>query len=282
MPELPEVEITRRGLLPDIAGAIITNVVIRFPRLRHEIPPHLAQTLTGKRITAIHRRGKYLLFACSNADTNRQHNVEIQGYVLLHLGMSGSLRLVAPNTPVAKHDHVDFVFANTILRFRDPRRFGVLDWIDGSVPIHPLLNRLGLEPLESTFNGEVLYEITRRRLAPIKQVLMDAHSIVGIGNIYAAESLFRARIAPQRPANQLSLAECKVLAGHIVATLNDALAAGGSSLKDFVHSDGSSGYFQMSYAVYGRAGRPCPVCATPITQMTMAGRSSCYCPQCQQ
>lgn len=273
MPELPEVEVTRLGLIPAVEGQVVRGVDIRFPRLRQPIPPKLAADLVGRRILSIRRRGKYLLFDCESQQGG--------GWLLLHLGMSGSVRLVAPGTAVQPHEHVDIHLAAITLRYRDPRRFGVLDWIPGPLPSHPLLDHLGLEPFDPQFTGDWLYQTLRTRRAPIKPVLMDANTLVGVGNIYASESLFRARIAPSRSACRISRPRCEVLAGHIRQTLSDAIAAGGSSLRDFAHSDGSAGYFQIDCAVYGREDAPCRACGRPIRRIQQAGRASFYCPHCQ-
>ena len=274
MPELPEVEVSRLGLLPHLAGQGIVDAAFRAPKLRHAIPRGLASRLIGLHVTAIVRRGKYLLFDCESAAGG--------GWLILHLGMSGSLRLVAPGTLAQKHDHVDLIFARTTLRFRDPRRFGTLLWHEGeNVAQHPLIAVLGIEPLSPAFDGEWLYAHTRGRNSPIKTVLMDSHGIVGIGNIYAAEALFKAGISPLRAATRISRERYQVLVAAIRATLDRAIAAGGSSLRDYVHSDGGAGSFQLSCAVYGRAGEPCPRCGAPVTSIRQAGRSTFYCVRCQ-
>lgn len=275
MPELPEVEVSRLGLLPFIAGQTIAAAVFRTPKLRHELPASLAARLAGLRVDAIARRGKYLLFDCQSARGG--------GWLIVHLGMSGSLRLVAPGAAPRKHDHVDLVFATTRLRLRDPRRFGTLLWHEGgAIEAHPLLAKLGIEPLADEFDGDWLFRATRGRSAPIKPLLMDSHLIVGIGNIYAAESLFRAGISPLRAANRISRQRYQVLAAAIRATLQDSIAAGGASVRDYVHSDGGAGSFQLSCAVYGRAAQPCPTCQQPVRALRQAGRSTFYCPHCQR
>lgn len=275
MPELPEVEVSRQGLLPYLPGQRITGACIRTPKLRHEIPAALAARLTGLRVDAILRRGKYLLFDCESTLSG--------GWLILHLGMSGSLRLVPPGTPTQKHDHFDLAFAQTTLRLRDPRRFGAVLWHEGrDVEKHPLLAVLGLEPLSPDFDGDWLHAITRRRAGPIKPLLMDSHLVVGIGNIYAAESLFHAGISPLRAANRISLERYRKLAPAIRNTLETSIAAGGSSVRDYVHSDGGAGCFQISCAVYDRAGKPCTVCGKPIHAIRQAGRSTFYCPYCQR
>ena len=275
MPELPEVEVSRQGLLPHLVGRRIEQAIFRVARLRHEIPASLADLLAGRRVEAIVRRGKYLLFDCESRHGG--------GWLILHLGMSGSLRLVSPGTPWQKHDHVDLVFSDTVLRFRDPRRFGTLVWHpDAAVETHPLLAVQGIEPLSPQFDGEWLHAATRRRASPIKPLLMDSHLIVGIGNIYAAESLFLAGVSPLRRANRLTRAQCARLAEAIRTTLTRAIAAGGSSVRDYVHSDGGAGSFQIQCAVYDRAGQPCLSCGEPIRLVRQSGRSTFYCPRCQR
>ena len=275
MPELPEVEVSRQGLLPFLPGRRIVEAVFRAPRLRHEIPGQLSSRLAGLRIDGILRRGKYLLFDCES----RQHG----GWLILHLGMSGSLRLVAPGTPPQKHDHVDLVFENTTLRFRDPRRFGTVLWHEGgAIATHPLIAIMGVEPLTDAFNADWLYDQTRRRSMPIKPLLMDSHFVVGIGNIYASESLFSAGISPLRAANRIGRERYEKLIPAIKQTLAESIAAGGSSVRDYVHSDGGAGCFQLSCAVYDRAGEPCPACGQPVRVIRQAGRSTFYCPRCQR
>lgn len=275
MPELPEVEVSRLGLLPYLPGKRILRAVFRTPKLRHPLTDELASRLAGLRVDRIVRRGKYLLFDCESGNGG--------GWLILHLGMSGSLRLVTPETPLQAHDHADIVFSDTTLRYRDPRRFGVLLWHEGaSVERHPLIAPLGIEPLSAAFDGDWLFEETRRRNAPIKTVLMDSHLIVGIGNIYASESLFLAGISPLRAAGRIGLERCRRLAQAIRRTLESAIAAGGSSVRDYVHSDGGAGCFQLSCAVYDRHGEPCRACGTPIRQIRQQGRSTYYCPRCQR
>lgn len=275
MPELPEVEVSRQGLLPYLPGSRITGACIRTPKLRHDIPAGLAARLTGLCIDNILRRGKYLLFDCESAHGG--------GWLILHLGMSGSLRLVPPGTAAQKHDHFDLIFSCTVLRLRDPRRFGALLWHEGSpVENHPLLTVLGMEPLSRDFTGDWLYAAAYKRSGPIKPLLMDSHLVVGIGNIYAAESLFQAGISPLRAANRISRDRYQILAPAIRTTLETSIAAGGSSVRDYVHSDGGAGCFQLSCAVYGRSGEACPVCHTPVRCVRQAGRSTFYCPRCQR
>jgi len=270
MPELPEVEVARRGLLPSLAGRRVVAATLRTPRLRLAIPPELPQRLRGRTLHDIARRGKYLLFDFGD------------GTLILHLGMSGSLRLVAPGTPAAKHDHFDLDFGTTVLRLRDPRRFGVLAWTEAAPATHPLLAALGIEPLSDAFDGDWLHAALARRSAPVKPVLMDAGLLVGIGNIYASESLFRAGISPLRAANRIARTRCSDLARAIRETLTAAIAAGGSSVRDYVHSDGGAGCFQLQCAVYDRAGLPCPRCGSAVRITRQAGRSSFWCSHCQR
>ena len=275
MPELPEVEVSRLGLLPFIPGQRIVEAIFRVPKLRHAIPPALASRLIGLRVEAILRRGKYLLFDCESSRGG--------GWLIVHLGMSGSIRLVKPGSPIQKHDHMDLVFAKTCLRLRDPRRFGAVLWHEGAdVEQHPLIAVLGLEPLSGEFDGDWFYEVIRKRSAPIKPLLMDSHLVVGIGNIYASESLFRAGISPLRAANRIGREGCRRLVAAIRATLEASIVAGGSSVRDYVHSDGGAGSFQLSCAVYDRHGFPCPSCGAPVSSVRQAGRSSFYCRHCQK
>ncbi len=270
MPELPEVEITRRGIEPFVLGKTITGVVVRNPNLRQRIPRTLARILVGQRVQRLERRGKYLLFQCDS------------GSLIVHLGMSGSLRAIDPGTLPRDHDHVDLVFGATALRLRDPRRFGVVLWKAGDASRHPLLANLGVEPLGDRFSPEFLHQATRGRGVGIKLLLMNAQVVVGIGNIYANESLFRAGIHPRARSGSLSLARCERLVVAVKDILLAAIAAGGSSLRDFVHSDGSSGYFQQHYQVYDRAGLPCRVCGAAIRVARQGQRSSFFCASCQK
>jgi len=273
MPELPEVEVCRRGLQPEVEGQTILGATVRAPRLRLPLSATLGETLARQRVAAVRRRGKYLLLDCRGG-------VE-DGCLIIHLGMSGNLRFVAPEAPVGKHDHVDLLFARQVLRFSDPRRFGLVLWQAADAPAHPLLAVLGLEPLGDEFTAEWLWAATRRRAAPIKPLLMDSHLVVGIGNIYASESLFRAGISPLRAANRISGERYERLVPAIRQTLSDAIAAGGSSIRDYVHSDGGAGCFQVDCAVYDRAGAPCRRCGGSVRQIRQAGRSTYYCASCQ-
>jgi formamidopyrimidine-DNA glycosylase len=271
MPELPEVETTRRGLLPHVLGKRVSGVVVRDARLRWPVPSDLERRLRGERFVAIRRRGKYLVF-------DMRH-----GHLLVHLGMSGRLSLVAPDTPALRHDHVDVKLTGArTLRLTDPRRFGAMLWIEGDAESHALLKDLGLEPLEAEFDGAALHARARGRSTSIKNFIMDARIVTGVGNIYASEALFHARIHPARAAGRISRARFDRLAEAIRATLERALAAGGSSLRDFAAADGTLGHFQLNTAVYGRAGKPCRVCGTPIKQMRQGQRSTFFCPRCQR
>ena len=269
MPELPEVETTRLGLLP-LLNNRVTQVIIRNSSMRWPIPQSLVKSLPEQTLKALTRRAKYIL---AHFD---------EGVLLLHLGMSGRLRLLPQDEPPQKHDHFDLVFnTGQILRLHDPRRFGAVLWAGESPQSHKLLSVLGPEPLDDKFSGHYLLQSMRTRTAAIKTTIMDSHLVVGVGNIYASESLFRAHIHPQTPAKALSLVDCNRLVDAIKSTLQDALAAGGSSLRDFLSVDGSPGYFQQAYFVYARAGQPCKVCANPIKNIRLGQRSTFYCQVCQ-
>jgi formamidopyrimidine-DNA glycosylase len=270
MPELPEVETTRRGLEPRLQGKILEAVKIRDKRLRWPIPGNISAQLAGKRLLSIRRRGKYLLFDFGGI------------FQIVHLGMSGSLRFVSRDEPPAVHDHVDWLFeGEETLRLRDPRRFGAVLLIDDPAN-HPLLAHLGPEPLTAEFDGEYLYKACRGRKTSIKNLIMDSRVVVGVGNIYASESLFRAGIRPGRAAGRLTRAECAKLAAAIKTTLQNAVKAGGSSLRDYVTADGELGYFQLHTKVYDRVGLPCKVCGAPIKKLTSGQRATYYCPVCQK
>jgi formamidopyrimidine-DNA glycosylase len=276
MPELPEVEITRRGLL-SLVGKVVESVTIRNPSLRWPIPKHLLQTLPNQTLRGLVRRAKYILCEFDS------------GVLLLHLGMSGSIQLLDCNYPPEKHDHFDIGFKpdieftnGQVLRLHDPRRFGAVLWIDGKDNNHPLLNNLGPEPLEDAFEAKYLLKTLSNKTLAIKNAIMDGHVVVGVGNIYASEALFRARIHPETSANKLSLKQCEKLVAEIKNTLNDALSAGGSSLRDFFGTDGKPGYFQQEYFVYGRTGEICKVCAKLIKCIRLGQRSTFYCDQCQK
>jgi formamidopyrimidine-DNA glycosylase len=274
MPELPEVEITRSGIEPHLVGKLITGVRVSQRQLRWPIPRELARRVSGQRVARVARRGKYILVECCGRERT--------GWLILHLGMSGSLRVMDSDIAPQRHEHFDLLLGKKLLRLRDPRRFGAVLWEDGDVALHPLLADLGAEPLEDSFTGAVLYAASRTRKAAVKLLVMNASIVVGVGNIYANESLFHAGINPRTQARRLSLARYDARAAAIKSTLRQALAAGGSSLRDFVHSDGASGYFQQNYFVYGRAGLPCRNCGAAIRQLRQGQRSTFYCPDCQK
>ena len=271
MPELPEVETTRRGIAPVIEGEQIQNIVIRQPRLRWPVPDGLAELLKGRRVLAVERRGKYLLLRTG------------EGVLIVHLGMSGSLRILPADRTPGKHDHIDVIFANqTMLRFNDPRRFGAFLWSSEAVFEHPLLKNLGPEPLDADFDGSQLHASAYNRKIPIKSFIMDSHVVVGVGNIYANEALFRAGIRPTRPAGRISLARYKRLAHCIRFVLENAIRQGGTTLRDFVNENGKPGYFRQQLKAYGRGGLPCPACGKPLTEIRLAGRSTVFCKYCQR
>jgi formamidopyrimidine-DNA glycosylase len=277
MPELPEVEVTRRGVAPHLEGRVVEQVVLRREGLRWPFPAHLPTSLVGQRITQVGRRGKYLLIGFAS------------GTLIIHLGMSGHLRILAPGVPPQKHDHFDLVVRagehTEVLRLHDPRRFGAVLWHandDGELGQHVLLRGLGVEPLEDGFSSALLHQQTRRRSAPIKQVLLAGDIVVGVGNIYACESLFRAGINPKTSAARISRARYEKLTLAIRAILADAIVQGGSTLRDFIAVNGQSGYFQQTYFVYDRAGVPCRNCGAPVRQIKQGQRSTFYCATCQR
>jgi formamidopyrimidine-DNA glycosylase len=270
MPELPEVETTRRGITPHVCHQRVRAVIVREPRLRWPVPVALVEGLTGARIDAVERRAKYLLLRTS------------RGTALLHLGMSGSLRVLAADTPAGKHDHLDLVLDNgRCLRLTDPRRFGAALWCAGDVHAHALLKDLGPEPLGDAFTTDYLCTAARGRKVAVKAFIMDAKVVVGVGNIYASESLFLAGIHPQRAAGRISRTRCERLVQAIKQVLTESIAAGGTTLRDFVGGDGRPGYFAQELRVYGRTGEPCPRCGSAIRQITTGQRSTYYCPHCQ-
>ena len=271
MPELPEVETILRGIAPSLIGQTIESTVVRQPRLRWRVPAALSRELPGQPIHALSRRAKYLLLTTP------------AGTVILHLGMSGSLRIVPAGRPAEKFDHVDIVLTNgNCLRLRDPRRFGAVLWTRDDPAQHSLLKDLGPEPLSTQMSGDYLFRLTRRRKRAIRDVLLDGRLIAGIGNIYANEALFVAGIRPQRAAGRLTRAGCDHLFQAIQSTLLRAIDAGGTTLRDFVASDGSPGYFQQELNVYGRQGLPCRHCGVPITSKTLGQRTAFYCSHCQK
>lgn len=270
MPELPEVETTRRGIAPHVVGRRVEALVVRERRLRWPIPKGLEARLRHRILRRLDRRAKYLLFGFDG------------GTLIVHLGMSGSLRVVEPGTPAGKHDHVDLVFeGDKALRLTDPRRFGAVLWSEGPPEAHPLIASLGPEPLSDEFNGRYLYESSRGRRTPVKNFLMDGRVVVGVGNIYANEALFEAGILPKRAAGRIGRERYDRLAEAVKAVLEAAIRQGGTTLRDFVGSDGRPGYFAQELQVYGRAGEPCPRCAGPIVAIRVGQRSTFYCSRCQ-
>jgi formamidopyrimidine-DNA glycosylase len=276
MPELPEVEITRRGLLP-LINSTVANVAIRNASMRWPIPSHLPETLLNQKLIGLTRRAKYILAEFESADKTKT------GTLLLHLGMSGRISLLDRNYPPEKHDHFDIAFVDgRVMRLRDPRRFGAVLWTDLHPNYHVLIAPLGPEPLDDVFNAKYLHQQLASRSAAIKIAIMDAHTVVGVGNIYASESLFRARIHPETPAKSLTLKQSNKLVAEIKDTLNAALEAGGSSISDFFGVDGNIGYFQQEYFAYGRTDAPCKVCSKPIKCIRLGQRSTFYCAGCQK
>lgn len=270
MPELPEVETTRRGITPHILGKKVARVTVRDSRLRWRVPLALRRALPGQSILAVERRAKYLLLTTA------------AGTVILHLGMSGSLRVASAKQVPGKYDHVDIVFTGgACLRLRDPRRFGAVLWTVRDPARHKLLTGLGPEPLGAEFDSDYLFRRSRGRTRTIRDLLLDSRLVAGIGNIYANEALFAAGIRPARPAGRLSRVECARLADTVRATLRRAIRAGGTTLRDFRGGDGRPGYFQLALRAYGRAGLPCPTCAALIRLRRIGQRSAFFCPQCQ-
>jgi formamidopyrimidine-DNA glycosylase len=277
MPELPEVEVTRRGVAPDLEGRVVDTVLLRREGLRWPFPPNLPALLAGRRILSTGRRGKYLLL-------HFEH-----GTLIIHLGMSGHLRVLPPGAELKKHDHFDLVVdgpdGKRVLRLHDPRRFGAVLWHphdDGALDQHLLLRGLGVEPLEPGFSGETLFRASRGRSAPVKQFLLAGDVVVGVGNIYACESLFRAGINPKTRAGRIARGRYDKLALAIREILAEAIVQGGSTLRDFIAVNGQSGYFQQTYFVYDRAGVPCRNCGAPIRQIRQGQRSTFYCVNCQK
>ncbi|MBN7797263.1 bifunctional DNA-formamidopyrimidine glycosylase/DNA-(apurinic or apyrimidinic site) lyase [Parahaliea mediterranea] len=271
MPELPEVETTRRGIAPYAEGRRVEALLVREPRLRWPVPEALPANLRGQRIERIERRAKYLLFHTA------------AGTLLVHLGMSGSLRVLRGAAPPPKrHDHIDVLLSGgDTLRFNDPRRFGCFLWLP-SGESHPLLEHLGPEPLSPDFDGELLYRRSRGRRGPVKSFLMDGRIVVGVGNIYANEALHLAGIRPDRSAGRIARARYEVLAERVKQVLTSAIDQGGTTLRDFVGGDGKPGYFAQQLYVYGRAGQPCKTCGAPLRERHLAQRSTVYCVTCQR
>jgi formamidopyrimidine-DNA glycosylase len=271
MPELPEVETIRRGIAPRLEGQLIQTVIVRESRLRWPVPDNLATILPHQQVQSIRRRGKYLLFRCS------------QGHILIHLGMSGNLRVLPPDTPVKKHDHLDLIFNRQVcLRYHDPRRFGSVLWTTASILTHPLLANLGLEPLETEFTGNYLYRGAQKRQVAVKNYIMNSHIVVGVGNIYANEALFLTGLHPARAAGDISLKRYQNLAKNIKQVLTAAIEMGGTTLHDFSDSAGQPGNFRQALQVYGRAGRACMRCGQTVQLQKIGQRASYFCPKCQR
>jgi formamidopyrimidine-DNA glycosylase len=270
MPELPEVETSRRGIEPHILKQTVKNVLIRQHSLRWPIPAGLPNFINRRKILSVERRAKYILLRFTN------------GTVILHLGMSGSLRICTADSEVRKHDHIDFVMRNgKILRLHDPRRFGCVLWTDKPVDQHKLLRKLGPEPLSETFSGEHLHHLARKRRCSIKSFIMNSHIVVGVGNIYASESLFIAGINPKRKAGSVSLQRYQQLAEAIKQILTASIEMGGTTLRDFANESGQPGYFAQQLYVYGLADQSCQHCGGSIKHFNQQQRSTFYCPRCQ-
>lgn len=270
MPELPEVETTRNAIMPHIAGKKILQAVVRTERLRQPIPD-LARLLPGRTVQSVERRGKYLLIACD------------RGWLIIHLGMSGNLWIVPACTPPGKHDHLDILFAgDTLLRFNDPRRFGLVLWTGEDPLQHPLLAAIGPEPLGDAFTGNYLFRVSRGRKTAIKQLIMESGIVAGVGNIYASEALFRAAIHPALPAGEIDPERAAQLVTAIRAVLRDSIEQGGTTIRDFRAGEETSGYYAVRLAVYGREGEPCPRCGALIGRLRLGGRSTYFCGVCQR
>ena len=271
MPELPEVETVARGIRPHVVNQTVETVIVRQPQLRWRVPDQLDEILKDLAIRSVTRRGKYLLLET------------VKGTLIIHLGMSGQLRVLDKDTELKKHDHVDIVFKNnTLLRFNDTRRFGAVLWTDEAIEHHPLIKVLGVEPLSDEFTADSLFKATRKRNVPIKTFVMNSHVVVGVGNIYANEALFMAGILPERLALTLELGDCQRLVVCIREVLAKAIEQGGTTLKDFVNEAGKAGYFQQVLRVYGRGGLPCLVCETPLSAIRINNRSTVFCSHCQK
>lgn len=269
MPELPEVETTRRGIEPHIVGRKIKMALVRDHRLRWPVDENLPQWVTGQTIERVDRRGKYILLAANT------------GRLMIHLGMSGSLRILGPHVAAEKHDHIDLMLDDErTLRYRDPRRFGSFFWLPGTSS-HSLLDSLGPEPLSAEFDGDYLFARSRKRAAPIKQFVMDSKIVVGVGNIYANESLFLSGIHPERKAGSVSRQRFQRLAENIKLVLASAIEAGGTTLRDFVKEDGNPGYFRQALKVYGRGSEPCLTCGRALTEIRLGQRTTVFCRRCQ-
>lgn len=268
MPELPEVETVTRGL-QELVGQTIHEIIIRFPRLRYPLDKTSLAKAHNQQILAITRRAKYIIIHLE------------RGFLICHLGMSGRVTLYKNAPELIKHDHFDIVTELNVMRYNDPRRFGCFVFCE-DLSTNSMLTTLGPEPLEDGFNAEILYDSIKNRKTPIKQLIMDNAIVVGVGNIYACESLFLSKISPLRTGNCVSLAECATLVTTIRKVLKESIIAGGSSLKDYKNAHGELGYFQQSHNVYGRAGKPCKSCNTNILETKLGQRNSFYCPNCQK
>ena len=269
MPELPEVEITRRGIEPHIINQTISAVTVRTDKLRWPIPSNLAQVLCKHKFKSVTRRAKYLLLNTKS------------GTVIIHLGMSGSLRVLDKSQPPQKHDHIDFIFNKKLLRLHDPRRFGAILWTDQDPQMHKLLVDLGPEPLDQSFTADRLYSLSRNRRIAVKEFIMNAKVVVGIGNIYATEALFNCGIHPARSAGNISLQRYERLVIAIKDVLTKALAQGGTTLRDFIREDGRPGYFRQELLAYGRTNQPCINCGRRLRSIKIGQRTSTYCTSCQ-
>lgn len=270
MPELPEVETTKRGIEPHVKGRAVSKVVVRQPQLRWPVPDNLHALLKGQKILSVERRAKYLFF------------VTAKGTLITHLGMSGSLRIVAENEPAGSHDHLDFwLETGKVMRYTDPRRFGAMLWTQDDPLTHKLLATLGPEPLSADFDGDYLYGRSTGRAVAVKQFIMDSHVVVGVGNIYANEALFMAGIHPKRAAGKISRQRYRRLVEAIRVILGRAIEQGGTTLRDFVGGEGKPGYFKQSLNVYGRGGESCKVCEAGLREIRIGQRSTVYCSHCQ-
>lgn len=271
MPELPEVETTRRGIEPHLGNGTVSQLIVRNGRLRWPVDPDLPTLLAGKKIRTLSRRGKYLIFQFSH------------GALLWHLGMSGSIRVLTENAEPQKHDHIDLCLSNgKRLRYNDPRRFGAAVWTTEPVDTHPLIQHLGPEPLSEDFNSDYLFQQSRKKNQAVKSWIMDSKVVVGVGNIYANESLFLAGIRPTKAAGKLTKKKIEDLTVHIKDVLSKAIKQGGTTLRDFVGSDGKPGYFKQQLFVYGRGGQPCKQCDAILKEKVIAQRATTYCTQCQK
>jgi formamidopyrimidine-DNA glycosylase len=270
MPELPEVETTRRGITPALVGQRISRVIVREPRLRWRVPKGLAELVQGQRVRAVRRRAKYLLI-----DLER-------GALIVHLGMSGSLRVLTESIAPLAHDHIDIVTSSgTCIRFNDPRRFGCLLWVEDDPLQHALLKSLAPEPLSDDFNAMYLQAAAKGRRVAIKQLLMNSQVVVGVGNIYASEALFRAGVRPKRAAGRLKQSEFAAIVKAVKTVLTEAIDVGGTTLRDYINPQGMPGYFKQKLFVYERSDEPCRKCRTPIRHFTQGQRSTYFCPTCQ-